>query len=771
MMPPAGARRAPLRWARAFPIPFAAFFFTFAFDAAAQPGPADGIWSRFDFPSDLSTREYHGMVYDPVRGRMLVIGGHPQFLNDVWALPLGGIPAWHQVYPGGTPPSPRFAHSVIYQPGRDRVILFGGFDGSFRNDVWALSLSGTPSWTPVTAAGTPPAGRWAHVAIYDPAGERMIVFGGYDGSAARNDVWELSLGAAPAWTRLDPAGRTPAARTNLDGAYDAAGNRLIVFGGFDTATQRFFGDTWALSLSRNPVWVELHPGGTPPAPRRDHSAVYDAARRRLVVFGGFDLGLQDRSYALTLGAAPSWSEIGVAGSRPSARKGHRAIYDAANDRMLVCGGYDGQWLSDVWSLPLTEGSAWSQLPMPGAFLPAPRRNFGMAYAERSIVLFGGDGNPVLNDVAQLTLGDVPAWAPLSAAGSPTPRAGHHVIFDAPRHRVVSFGGVDGTFLADVNAFSLLTGSWASLDALGPGPSPRTYYGMVYDPVRERMLVIGGHPEMLNDVWSLPLNAPPVWQQILPAGTKPSPRFAHTAVYQPARDRVILFGGYDGSFRNDVWALSLSGTPAWSAITPAGTPPPGRWAPAAAYDPVRDRMIVFGGYDGTASRNDVWALSLGATPTWTQLSPGGPLPAARANVEGVYDPAGNRLIVFGGFNTSTQQFFNDTWTLSWQAAAPKLATRLEARATPGRPRLALAGAWPNPAARELTVAFSLEDESPASIELLDVAGRRVFGREVGSLGAGDHELRIDEAGRMPPGLYFLRLRQHQSARTARVLIAR
>jgi hypothetical protein len=30
-------------------------------------------------------------------------------------------------------------------------------------------------------------------------------------------------------------------------------------------------------------------------------------------------------------------------------------------------------------------------------------------------------------------------------------------------------------------------------------------------------------------------------------------------------------------------------------------------PTAIYDPVRDRMVVFGGYDGGNRRNDVWAL--------------------------------------------------------------------------------------------------------------------------------------------------------------------
>ena len=50
------------------------------------------------------------------------------------------------------------------------------------------------------------------------------------------------------------------------------------------------------------------------------------------------------------------------------------------------------------------------------------------------------------------------------------------------------------------------------------------------------------------------------------------------------------------------ALSLAGTPAWSALAPSGTPPSWRYMHSAIYDPVRDRMVVFGG----SSLNDVWA---------------------------------------------------------------------------------------------------------------------------------------------------------------------
>jgi hypothetical protein len=74
-------------------------------------------------------------------------------------------------------------------------------------------------------------------------------------------------------------------------------------------------------------------------------------------------------------------------------------------------------------------------------------------------------------------------------------------------------------------------------------------------------------------------------------------------------------------------------------------------------------------------------------------------------------------------------------------------------------------------RGFSVEFSLEDASPARLKLYDLAGRRLFTREVGALGAGDHMLRFDEASAAPAGLYFLRLRQHARALTSRVLVTR
>ena len=59
---------------------------------------------------------------------------------------------------------------------------------------------------------------------------------------------------------------------------------------------------------------------------------------------------------------------------------------------------------------------------------------------------------------------------------------------------------------------------------------------------------------------------------------------------------------------------------------------------------------------------------------------------------------------------------------------------------------------------LSVAFTLPRAEPATLELLDIAGRQVVAREVGSLGPGSHLIRLGECGCTPPGMYWLRLSQ-------------
>jgi hypothetical protein len=80
-------------------------------------------------------------------------------------------------------------------------------------------------------------------------------------------------------------------------------------------------------------------------------------------------------------------------------------------------------------------------------------------------------------------------------------------------------------------------------------------------------------------------------------------------------------------------------------------------------------------------------------------------------------------------------------------------------TPGQVALAIRGVTPNPAVGgRLRVEFALRDGSPARLELMDVAGRLLHSRDVGSFGPGTHALDLSAGRVLRPGMYFLRLTQ-------------
>ena len=70
---------------------------------------------------------------------------------------------------------------------------------------------------------------------------------------------------------------------------------------------------------------------------------------------------------------------------------------------------------------------------------------------------------------------------------------------------------------------------------------------------------------------------------------------------------------------------------------------------------------------------------------------------------------------------------------------------------------------------LTVTFSLARSSPARLELLDVSGRRVAAREVGSLGPGHHQVQLGDDRPLPSGMYFVRLSQGMNVAVRRATI--
>jgi hypothetical protein len=89
---------------------------------------------------------------------------------------------------------------------------------------------------------------------------------------------------------MNPAER-PGAGNFHGKAYDAESDRVILFGGADLH-DRPFGDTWAYDFESD-NWARMSPALSPPA-RYYHGMTYDAANDRVLVFGGTDVGRPQR---------------------------------------------------------------------------------------------------------------------------------------------------------------------------------------------------------------------------------------------------------------------------------------------------------------------------------------------------------------------------------------------------------------------------------------------------------------------------------------------
>jgi len=170
---------------------------------------------------------------------------------------------------------------------------------------------------------------------------------------------------------------TPSARLSPGMAYDAARGRVVLFGGVDV---NVFGDTWTWNGTD---WTKRSPVLSPSA-GSGMGMAYDAARHRVVLFNGNGFG-------------DTWTWNGTDWRKrtpvhsPPARSDMGMAYDAARGRVVLFGGSGASGLfGDTWTW---NGRDWRKRTP--AHAPSARAFMGMAYYGRGrrIVLFGGRRGP------------------------------------------------------------------------------------------------------------------------------------------------------------------------------------------------------------------------------------------------------------------------------------------------------------------------------------------------------------------------------------------
>jgi hypothetical protein len=644
-------------------------------------------------------------VYDPVNDRLVVAcGSNGFFQKNVWTLSLASGSTWQLDTLASAQAPAAFAYAAsVYDPVHARMVMFGGLSTSGgSNQLWSLSTAAGLTWVPVTAEGTPPSPRWNAVSAYDSRRNRLLVYGGETSDSLAGDAWALELGDTLRWTRLDPVGAIPPGHGEAAGAFDPIADRLLVYGGYVPADQQDVRSTqelWQLDLGDTVTWRKLDavaaqthdfPYWTPGT-----AAVFDPIRDRMYVLGG-EFGDED-AWALDPTAdPPAWNRLP---GLPLRRLKFSPVYDASRDCFLVYGGADsGHDDCDVDVLSFSGGLSWSSLGTRP--IPTGRENAVTIFDSRRdrMVVFSGEARyrPAPNDTWANSL-PTGTWTRLATSGeSPSNRLTAEGVYDSKGDRFFLFGTDAYRAPAPhelwVLALGDLSATWQRVTTAGDPPPSRRGSSLVYDPVRDRLLLFGGFDftsgidiAAYNDVWSLSLDeSPPRWSQLHTLGQTPVPRAFHSAAYDPIDDRMIVFGGFvveDARYvqlTNEIWALSLGPEPSWKQVLAQGTGPLGPDMPMI-FDSIHQRFLFYAGpgnFNGT-----MWALNLKPDPAWQWLPTVGPSVPGRGGVNLVYDPLGNRLALFGGSDDIGVR--NDLWTLEFSPGlAPPPAWIVSASAKSG-----------------------------------------------------------------------------------------
>ena len=655
---------------------------------------ADGTWQEFNLLQVSGPLAIHDSGHD----RLLSLGGSRR---ENWALPLAGPHEW-QPLPRQALPS-FDARTSVQDPSTGLVYFLGRRpDGMLEFNTLDPATGAVAS---LPASGGPPA-QPRSAPLFDPVNQRLVIYGSgiEDPDQLDPHVWALDLLPAPTWSQWTPAGVSPPVELALSYSFavlDPVRRRMV----FPTSIREGPGlfSMWALTLDGPPEWLRFATNGL--VTQSPNPSVYDPVGDRLWTIDNLCF-----LYALSL-VNYHWSSTSVGGPGPSPRQGAGVAIDVAQHRLLVFGGttpsYDTH--SDTWALSLEDPPAWMEL-VPNATRPPNRGGAGDGHdaTRRRLVVFGGydEWGGFHNDTWALDLDADPAWSALATQGAPPPgRYSHASAWDPARDQLVVFGGYggDGSHpLGDLWALSFAGGAptWSQSTPAGSAPAARFSSQLVYDSARDRFLLLFGvnGTQVFDDVWELRLSPTPTWRRLAPGGTLPAARGGAMCAYDPPRDRVLMFGGGTLSESlNDLWALNLgSGDGAWQEL-PVPPGPSIRSQGLLRLDTVHDRLLLFGGYGLNAEEtvitwlNDTWALGLTGTPAWRSLSPAGFRPTEREGANGAYDALHDRLVVACGGQGDGS---NDVWALSFgDAPTPTLLDLASRDVTAERVLLVWAGAEP------------------------------------------------------------------------------
>jgi hypothetical protein len=323
-------------------------------------------------------------------------------------------------------------------------------------------------------------------------------------------------------------------------------------------------------------------------------------------------------------------------------------YDKKQHETLMFGGTDILDRAATYRFSSNRWSGAGSLLYPGprslmVFLPDPTKN--------SLLVYGGiaPGGIAFNDIWRFENGQ---WSTVQTTGGPAACGYPAGVLDTDRKKLVIVCSGSETFEYANETWTLMTGD------LKDRPPGRQFSSMAYDPIAKKTFLFGGFDgtNYLRDMYSW--NGT-VWAKASRKNPWPTTRMLSAMFYDPITHKTMVYGGIgrvDKDSRivryGDMW--SFDGT-SFTELKPA-TLPPARYGAQTAWDPVREKIVMFGGKDeNEVYLNEFWEWD---GTTWTKVNTTS-TPDARMNGGLTWDAANQRLVYFGGYGG---YYFSEAWAL-------------------------------------------------------------------------------------------------------------
>ncbi|XBI75095.1 hypothetical protein VPH35_068509 [Triticum aestivum] len=321
------------------------------------------------------------------------------------------------------------------------------------------------------------------------------------------------------------------------------------------------------TVSAHEEWTALSVSGQRPKPRYEHGAT--VLQDKMYIFGGNHNGRYLSDLQVLDLKSLTWSKIDAklqAGTSDSAKTAQ--VSPCAGHSLISCGNkffsVAGHTKDPSDSITVKEFDphtcTWSIVKTYGK-PPVSRGGQSVTLVGTTLVVFGGEDAKrcLLNDLHILDL-ETMTWDDVDAIGTPpAPRSDHVAACHADRYLLIFGGGSHATCFNDLHVLDLQTMEWSRPKQQGPIPSPRA--GHAGATVGENWYIVGGGNNKSGVSETLVLNMSTLaWSVVSTVeGRVPLASEGMTLLYSnySGEDYLISFGGYNGRYSNEVYALKLS----------------------------------------------------------------------------------------------------------------------------------------------------------------------------------------------------------------------